>query len=106
MIIEALISGFTRCPCVRRGRHKVGHPATRMNIGVPQFASNIYNYLFIYIYIYKSILGGVYFPASKLTLFYKLALAPQKNGIYFGRISRNASIHEALRVAWKKSAPS
>jgi hypothetical protein len=60
MIIEGKMSGFSRCPCVQRGRQQVGHPATRMNTSVAQFASNIYIYLFIYIYKREYLRGCVF----------------------------------------------
>jgi len=41
----------------------------------------------------------VYFSAFKLTLFSKLALASQKFGIYFGRISRYASAHADFKLS-------
>jgi hypothetical protein len=66
----------------------------------------IYISFYLFIYIRESISGGAYFPALAWTLFSKLACAPQKSGIYFGRISRNASIHGASEVAHFLSDPS
>jgi hypothetical protein len=64
----------------------------------------IYISFYLFIYIRESISGGAYFPAFALTLFSKLACAPQKIGIYFGRISRNASIHAGFSYAQILSA--
>jgi hypothetical protein len=61
MIIEAIKTHFAKCPCVRRGRQEVGHPATRVNASAPEFASNIYIILFIYIYKREYFRGCVFF---------------------------------------------
>jgi hypothetical protein len=60
VIIVLFFSTIPRCPCLCKSGRAYRQPATRMDVGLHDFASTIYILLLLLIYIYKSVYKGVH----------------------------------------------